>query len=186
MVKRSKTNWTPIIVVAVVIVAAALGYSVYYFYSSGSAEQGIVVCNPQDPSECLWQDHIHALVLISIDGVVQDLPTEKGPLAEGHTHEERNVMHWHSSVPYDPVKREIIDKTSLTLESSLRSAGVELPEGGRLFVKKASAWERRAEYGGYVWSDRDIIFVAKDSRSDGETLAYLQAANINLPYLGAG
>ncbi len=184
--KKRKFNWLPIIVLIVVAAIAGLSYSLYVFYSSGAAEKGIVVCDPQNPTDCLWQDHIHSLVIISIDGNVQDLPIEKGALDKAHTHEEKNILHWHNSLPYDPLKQEVIDKTPLTLKNSLNSIGVALPEGGRLFVKKSGSWNRITEYGEYVWSDGDIIFIAKDSRSDDEILAYLNFANINLPFLGAG
>lgn len=177
-------NWTPIIAIVVAVVVGALGYSLYSFYSSGTAERGIVVCNPNDPAECLWQDHIHALLLISVDGEAQDLPIEKGPLGKTHTHEERNVLHWHSSLKYDPARKEVVDKDDLTVRGSLDSVGVELPEGARIFVGKSGVWQKVGE--DYAWSDRDIIFVAKDSRSDQDILAELRAADIRFPYLGAG
>lgn len=185
--KGKKKNWTTIITAVVLVVAAGLAYSVYSFYSSGSAEKGIVVCDPKDSSKCLWQDHMHALVIISVDGPTQNLPAQTGALNKVHTHDELNVIHWHSTLPYNPVKREVLDKTDLSLLNSLASVGLQLPEGGRLFVKPDGGyWRERNEYGGYVWDDKDILFVVKDSRSSDDVLAYLNSANINLPYLGAG
>lgn len=186
MAKRGKTNWMLIIVVAVVIVAAALGYSLYYFYSSGSAEKGIVVCDPNNASSCLWQDHVHALVIISIDGKTQNLPLQKGSLNKVHTHEETNVIHWHSSLPWNPVDNEVTDKTDFMLSNSLKSIGVGLPEGGKLFVNRNGVWSFSSDYGNFVWEDRDILFVVRDNRNNQEVMTYLETSGISLPYLGAG
>ena len=73
-----KADWTPIILAVVIAAIAGLSYSLYIYYSSGSAEKGIVVCDPKDPGKCLWQDHVHALVVMSIDGKTKDLPLQKG------------------------------------------------------------------------------------------------------------
>jgi len=187
--KKKKTNWISIIAVVVIAAVAGLGYSLYSFYSSGSAERGIVICDPENPSDCLWQDHMHFLVLISAGGAddVQNLPLEKGDLDKPHTHEERNVIHWHSSVPYDPVRQEAIDKSVFTLSASLASIGVEMPDGGKVFVKKkGGSWEYAQNQGGYVWDDSDIIFVTTDSSANEEIVSELEASGISLPYLGAG
>ena len=187
--EKRKNSWTPVIVVIVLVIAAGLGFSIYSFYSSGSAEKGIVVCDPNDSSKCLWQDHMHALVIVSADGVsnIRNLPLERGGLDKAHTHEERNVIHWHSSLPYDPVKQEVLDKAPFMLSNSLASIGIGLPEDGKMFVKKKSgAWGQRAEYGSYVWEDNDIIFVTTDSATNEEIISELASSDIRLPYLGVG
>ena len=176
------------IIVAITAVAG-LGYSLYSFYSSGAADRGIIICDPEDSSDCLWQDHMHFLVMISNDGVgdIQDLPLERGDLDRPHTHEERNVIHWHSSVPYDSAKQEVIDKSAFTLSASLASIGVEMPEGGKVFVKKRDgSWEYAQGQVEYVWDDGDIIFVTADSAANSDIVSDLDASGIVLPYLGAG
>ncbi len=187
--KKGKRSWTLIVVVIVVVAVAGLAYSLYSFYASGAADVGIVICDPNNPSDCLWQDHMHAMVLMSNDGAgnINNLPVERGNLDKAHTHEERNIIHWHSSLPYDPVKEEVIDKSPFMLSNSLASIGVDLPENGKAFVKKkGGAWEQRTEYGNYVWGDNDIIFVTTDASPADAIISELESSDIRLPYLGAG
>jgi hypothetical protein len=187
MGKRGSPILKYVVIGIVAIVAVIAGYSLNQYYSSGSAEQGIVVCNPDNPSECLWQDHMHVLVIISVNGSEMTLPIEKGDLNKAHTHEERNVIHLHSSIPYDPISRRVVDNSSFVISNSLAEIEMELPEGGMLFVKKENGeWQQASEYGDYVWGDRDILFIVSDDRSADQVLADLKASNIQLPYLGAG
>ena len=175
------------IVAIVAVVMIGLIYSLHLFYSSGSAEEGIVVCNPENQNECLWQDHMHALVITSVNGLGPNLPLEKGDLNDVHTHEERNVIHWHSSLPYDPVAKRVLDTSVFKVSHAFESIGWQLPEDGILFVKKENGnWEHIAEYGDYTWSDHDILYIANDGRTEEQIMNYLQKADIKLPYLGAG
>lgn len=183
---KAKSGWTKIIIVVIVVAIAGLAYSLYAFYSSGAADRGIVVCNPNNATDCLWQDHMHALVIISVDGQTQDLPVERGPLDKAHTHEERNVIHWHSQLTYDPINDEVIDKSDFTISNSLNSVGFQLPEGGKLFVKRSDSWSFGSDYGSFVWTDKDLIYIAKDGRSNEEVMQFLETSGLSLPYLGAG
>lgn len=187
MKKKPKSNMkTAAIVSVIVVMLGALSYSLYSFYASGSAERGIIVCDPHNETSCIWQDHMHAMVIISVDGSVQNLPVEKGPLDKVHTHEERNILHWHSSLPYNPIDNELIDYSDFTLKNSLASIGLSLPEGGKLFAKRGGVWSFSSGYGDFRWGDNDIIYVAKDGRSNDEVMSYLGSSGISLPYLGAG
>lgn len=187
--KKNSSNLKFIILGVVVVAIAGLAYSLYSFYSSGSADEGIVVCNPDNPNECLWQDHIHALVLVSENGEETTLPIEKGDLSSAHTHEERNVIHWHSSLPYDPETKKAINPQPLMIGNSLESIGIDVPVNSRVFVRKEGGdWAKSSDTVDYVWDDRDTIYVVigEDERSDEEILSYLRLSNIQLPYLGAG
>lgn len=186
--ERRKHDLKVLIIIAIVVVAiGALTYSLQVYYESGVAQKGIIVCDPNNPNVCLWQDHIHALVVSSVNGWGPNLPVEQGDLDKVHTHEERNILHWHSSLPYDPITQKVIDTSPLTLENSFKSIEVPLPEGAMLFVKNnGGQWGMVPEYGNYTWKDRDILYLVNDGRTQEQVLAYLQTANIELPYLGAG
>lgn len=206
MVKGKKSGWkTYLIVLVVVVIAAGLGYTAYQYLLSGAGEGGIVVCNPQNPSECLWQAHMHALIIPSVCGDELRLPVEAGRLSKSHTHEEVNLLHWHDQLPYDPAKGEIIDKTSLMLGNSLGEIGVEFnstcffgkcngdlcADGTqgmvKMFVKeKGGEWKENTQFRDYVWKDGDMVYISFDSRTSGEILQFLQATRFTFPFSGAG
>lgn len=206
MAKRKKSNWkTYLIVAAVVVIAAGLGYTAYQYILPGAGEREIVVCNPQNPSECLWQAHIHALIIPYVCGEEMRLPVEAGRLSKSHTHEEKNLLHWHDQLPYDPESKEIIDKTSLTLGSSFDEIGVQfnstcffgkcngdLCSDGtqgtvKMFTKeKGGEWAENTQYRNYVWKGGDMIYISFDSRTSEEILQFLQATRFTFPFSGAG
>lgn len=177
---------TLVICAILAAVVAALAYSISFFYSSGSAEGGIVVCDPNNQTKCLWQDHIHVMVVMTVDGRQVDLPPGVGELNRPHTHDETNIIHWHASLPYDPATGKVLNDSDFHISNSLQSLGVEMPVGGRLFYDRGGAWKLAPDYYNFVWQDRDIVYILNDSRTDDAVLSYLGSANIQLPYLGAG
>ena len=196
-VKRS------LILSVIILAIVGLGYSVYIYQTAGAAERGIIVCSQEDPNLCYWQAHIHAFVMPMACGEEKVFPTEVGDLDKQHTHEEKNIIHWHSSVPYDKNKGKIIDESVLKLGTFFDSINVKFtdssfydysneqtcPAGsGRLkmFVSKNGVWQRNSEFRDYVWDDKDIIYITFDSSSDEKVLNLLTNSRLGFPTLGVG
>ncbi|MBI2578825.1 MAG: hypothetical protein HYW26_03880 [Candidatus Aenigmarchaeota archaeon] len=191
--------------VLAVLIIAVLGYSLYVYYQSGAAEQGIIVCG--EDGSCVWQAHIHAYIVPVVCGVEEKLPIEVNELEETHTHEEKNTIHFHASLPYDKSSGEIIDKTPLKLGTFFDGINVRFtdtcfmdkcsgdlcngkPGTLKVFANTEKYWEKGTPWGtadrNYVWSDRDIIYIAFDERSGQETAEFLRDARIEWPVLGVG
>ena len=204
MVRKKSRNVFKIIIIALVFAAVVgLGYSVYNYYQSGAAG-GIVVCNPQKPDECFWQAHIHTFIVPVACEEERRLPIESGELQEIHSHEEKNVLHWHASVPYDRQKQKIVDKTTLMLGTAFKELNVEFnstcffekcnddlcadgkPGKLKMFVKRDGRWQQNFDFEKFVWLDQDVIYLAFDSRADEEILQFLQTSDIRFPVLGVG
>ncbi len=192
---------------AVILAAIGIGYSLYVYFQSGAAAQGIIVCSKDNPNLCVWQAHIHSYIVPMLCGVEERLPTEVGSLQKSHTHEEKNTLHWHDRLPYDKSVGDITDKTPLTLDDSFHEIGVQLtdacfmgkcdddlcgskPGTLKIFANTEKYWEKGTRWQevdvNYVWSDRDIIYIAFDEKSNEETLSYLNSARIEWPILGVG
>lgn len=205
MAKKKSDSKKYLVVLAVILIVAFLGYGVYSYISSGAKEQGVIVCNPQDPNECYWQAHIHTFVLQEVCGEQRQFSKEHGELEEHHTHEETNIIHWHDRVPIDRETGELKDTSSLTLGAFMTESGINFsdtcfyeycngdvcPSGStgtvKMFVKsKNKGWEQNTEYSNYIWQDGDIIYIAFDSRTQQEASEYLTKQNVRFPLLGAG
>lgn len=201
--KKSKNVFKTIVTVLIVLAIAGLGYSVYAYYQAG-AQQGIVVCNPQNPTECVWQAHIHTFVVPVVCGEERRLPIEVGELEETHTHEEKSAFHWHDRVPFDKEKQEILDKTPLMIGTAFQQINSRLTstclldkcngdlcaDGTvgtlKMFVKRGDTWQQNFEFENFVWQDQDIIYLAFDSRTAGEVLQFLETSGIRFPVVGVG
>lgn len=205
---KTKKQGFPVKYVAVpivIIILAVLGYSLYVYYQSGAAESGIIVCS--ENGSCVWQAHIHAYIVPLVCGVEQKLPIEVNELSESHTHEEKNTIHFHASIPYDKARGEIIDKTPLKIGTFFDEIGVQLsnecfmgkcngdlcgaaPGTLKIFANTEKYWEKNRQWQevnvNYVWSDRDITYIVFDERSKEETLQQLNSARIEWPVLGVG
>lgn len=191
------------IALSLVGIIVVVAYSGLAYFQAG-AERGIVVCDNQ--GRCLWQAHIHSFVAASVCGEQRDLGVEVGDLTRVHTHEERNVLHWHDRLPSDPAGN-LLETGPLRLGNSLQEVGMNLtdsclyglcngmacpgesqPGTLKAFVRneKEASWRELEKPSGYVWKDRDIIYLAFDSRSAGEALAALEASQLSFPLLGTG
>ena len=106
---------------AIVLLIATLGYSLYQTYQSGALRAGTVT---DTGAGYIWTAHLHAYVPISICGEAFRLPVEVGPLTGPHTHEEKNIVHWHDKLPYDKERGAILDTRPLTLGAFFEAIGV--------------------------------------------------------------
>ena len=196
------------------LIIAVLAYSVSVYFSRGAATEGIVVCNPNDPTDCTWQAHIHALIVPVVCGEEIRFGTEVGLLNQSHTHEERNVLHWHDRLPYDSTQSKILDTTPLRLDNSFNSIGFSVDTSKcsgelKVFVNEENYWTKNTQWRkiegyiaagvaipppgkpspnswviDYVWSDREIIYMSFDNTTVQEVLDYLQTTQFSFPTLG--
>jgi hypothetical protein len=195
-----------IIITAGILVV--LGSSLFAFFQVG-AQEGIVICN-EETGECFFQAHIHSFIVPMVCGEEQRFETEVGPLSATHTHEEKNTLHWHDVLPYDNENKRILDETNLMLGNSLDNLDVRLTDecfyeycngdlclDGTAGTLKAYAnkenyfetgreWQKLDNPTEYVWSDRDLIYIAFDNRTNEEVLAFLNQERIRFPILGVG
>jgi len=60
----------------------------------------------------------------------------------------------------------------------------------KIFANTEKYWEKNKQWQeagrDHVWSDRDIIYIAFDERSNEDTLQDLNSARIEWPLLGVG
>ncbi|OGC50809.1 hypothetical protein A2716_02120 [candidate division WWE3 bacterium RIFCSPHIGHO2_01_FULL_40_23] len=186
------------ILFAVSAVAGIVGYSLIVTISSGALKSGVVTC--LEDGRCFWTAHIHAYLAIEACGEKKLLPSEVGPLAKVHTHEEQNVFHWHDRLPYDTQKKEILDTKPLTLGSSFDDIGIpfdkgnafDLKDGDKCPNKEVGTWrmfvngKQNDEFRDYIWQDRDVILLIFGNKSPSEVEENLKINPIKFPALGRG
>ena len=178
--------------------AAGLGYSLYITIKSGAVDAGVVSC--PSAGQCIWTAHIHAYLPISICGEDYRLPIEIGALTGPHTHEEKNIAHWHDKLPYDKKTKEIMDAAPLTLGAFFDAIEVPFnsdriankknsdlcPDGSKGITKvlvNGTIVENPREY---IWKNHDIIMIFFDSRTPLETERKAAEAPLTFPTLGRG
>ncbi|QQG39449.1 MAG: hypothetical protein HYS81_03620 [Candidatus Aenigmatarchaeota archaeon] len=184
-------------VLALILVGAiVIGYSLYVTYQSGAADRGVVTCTTD--GTCVWTQHIHAYVPVEICGERVDLGIDEGELGDVHTHKEENVIHLHTALPYDPQTHNVTNATQLRLGTFFDSIGTRFDRTGVLDKTNGDACpdgtgtlkmfvngRANEEYGQYVWSNRDVIFIAFDNRTADEIETELAENPIAFPTVGA-
>ncbi len=188
------------IVAAVLIAAIGISYSLYIVYTSGAAERGVTVC--VTPDECYWTAHIHAEVNIGVCGDESyRFAVEKGPLDGPHTHEEKNLIHFHERLKFDPRTKEILDPAPLTLGAFFDNMEVSF-DADRILDKKSGDlcngqpgnvkmyvsrnWNRNeigdpaGNFRDYVWRDGDVITIVFDEKPAPQVTSETQSASAEL------
>jgi len=194
--KKKRIKQSAVLTIAVIILLG-IAYSLFITFKSGARSSGLIVC-PQE-NKCYWTAHIHAYVPIKICGEDKRLPIELGPLNEPHTHEEKNVIHWHDRLLYDNVNKKLLDPAPLTLgaffdalkvnfnlDSILDKKNGDLCPDGTSTLKMFVNGKRNDQFRDYIWKDKDVIVLAFDSRSHEEIEAELMQNPIKFPALGRG
>jgi hypothetical protein len=199
MPARRKRKLKTVIWVLILFVALGLSYSLYITFQSGATQTGIIVC-PDDTNECFWIAHIHAFAPIFICGEEYHIPIEKGPLGGPHSHEEKNIFHWHDRLPYDLEAHTITNIEPLTLGAMFDALDIPFNNTGiaqqttggvcldgnpgtmHMFVNG----KPNTEFETYVWKNKDVIVIFFDSRTETELLEFLNTLNLAFPKLGRG
>ncbi len=195
----TKKKGSPIwVVVIIVLVVAVLGYSLYSTLQTGAAEKGVVTC--VSPDNCYWTAHFHTFFPVSICGEEYRLPNEVGSLQKGHTHEEKNIAHWHDRLPYDNVNKKIVDTSDLKAGSFFdqlnipfsqtkidgKTNGDTCPNGTVGTWKMIVNGKASDAFREYEMHDKDVVWLVFDSRSPGELESAWKANPILFPTLGQG
>ncbi len=197
--KGKKKNIKRSITLSVILlIAAGVAYSLYVTFTSGAAQSGIIVCPSEN--ECYWTAHVHTYVPIKVCGEDVRLPIEKGSLAGPHTHEEKNIIHWHERLLYDKNTQKLVDATPLTLGAFFDAIEVQFTEdsildkknndqcldntGGtlKMFVNGKYMPPSRD----HVWKDREVIYFVFDSSNPSEIEKEISENPIGFPSLGRG
>jgi cytochrome c biogenesis protein CcdA len=166
-----------------VIAIAGIAYSVYVVQTSGAAQRGVVVCLSE--TECYWSAHIHSEIHINVCGDTSyRFPIEVGRLDGPHTHEEKNWIHYHERLRIDPLTKEILNTSPLTLGAFFREMNVNFSETEILNVRNGDNcngqagsvkmyvsrnWNRNelgkpsALFDDYVWRDGDVVTIIFDT-----------------------
>jgi len=193
-----KKNWkTAIIWSLIVLVLAGLAYSLRVALQTGP---WIITC----PTEgtCFATAHIHAYVPIWLCGEDYRLPIEVGRLDGPHTHEEKNIIHWHDKLPYDAVNQKLMETAPLTLGVFFdamqihfdqdgiadKRNGDACPDGttGTLKVFVNGVLPELASMRDWIWRDKEVISIFFDGRTVAEILEALKNNPVAFPKLGRG
>lgn len=196
-IKKKKIKAT-IISIVIIFALAGIVYSLYVTLSQDPS-LGIVTCTAQD--QCFWTAHIHAYVPIEICGKDYRLPIELGSLSGPHTHEEKNIIHWHDKLPYDNDKKIITDIEPLTLGAFFDELDLDFSENSLINKTNGTACANGEigtlkmfingvpvidQFRDYIWKDRDVVNLFFDSRTSAEIEAELKAKPVEFPKLGRG
>lgn len=186
-----------IIGAAVIAVIAILGYSLSVTLKQDPGA-GTFTC--LNDGTCIWTAHIHAYFPIMICGEEYRLPIEHGPLDDPHSHEEKNIVHWHDKLPYDPETQSILDTKPLTVGAFFDSIDVNFSEnqiaqkrngdqcakGESGAVKMFVNGKHNNQFRDYIWRDKDVILIIFDDRSIETIEEELRNNPITFPKLGLG
>ena len=184
-----------------VLIAGGIGYSLLVTFKSG-ATGGIItpITKPNGSIEYILTGHFHTYVPISICSKDFRLPTEIGPLTGPHTHEEKNIIHWHDRLPYDKVNNVLKDTMPLTLGAFFDAIKIPFDkrtiatahEGDACNGKSGSVilFVNGVRYEGdpraFVWKNKDVVRIFFDSRPLSEIEEEVKNNPIRFPSLGRG
>ncbi len=168
--KKKRNPWVTAGYIAAVIVLGYIAYSVWYVIANQETVEEFEVCYAD---KCIKTFHVHAGINFDICGDNIRLPLEHGPLEGPHTHKERNYIHFHERLPYDPVSGKLLEDTPLRLgtfmnEFDLRfnercignyCNGDACPDGKTGTVRMFVNEQPNNEFEKYVWKDGDEILI---------------------------
>lgn len=197
LVPKKKAINRSIVLSIVAVIVAGIVYSVVYTIRSGAATAGVVTC--LDSGECFWTAHIHAYFPITICGKEYSLPVEKGALNGPHTHEERNISHWHDRLPYDKSSGKITKTDPLLVSSFFQGIEVSLTNatiadqnvgdtcnGQPATLKAFVNGKYTPDIINHIWQDKEVISIYFNARTPPEIEAELKTKPIEFPALGRG
>ncbi len=183
------------------LILLALGGLIYsvIFTEKQNPSNGIITC-PKVGEDCVWTAHIHAYMPINICGEDFRLPTESGALNMPHTHEEKNLAHWHDQLSYDNEKKEVKNTEHLTVKAFFKEIKVPFsedyitdkkngnlcPNGKPATLKAFLNGKEKPDFTNYVWKDKDVIYFEFSDRSSLEIEKELKQKPVNFPVLGRG
>ena len=168
--KKKRSPWIWAGYAVAIIVLGYIAYSVYYYLSTAEKVEEFEVCYAD---KCIKTFHVHADIKIELCGKKIMLPLEHGPLEGPHTHKERNYMHFHERLPYDPATGQLLETTPLQLGTFMNEFDIRFndhcigeycngmecmpgtPGNVRMFVNE----QPNTEFDQYIWKDGDDIVI---------------------------
>ena len=188
---RSRKIKKAFIACIIILAMIYISYSLYVVYASGAAQRGVTVC--VSTTECYWSAHIHAQVEVSTCGQDYRFPIEKGPLDGPHTHEEKNLIHFHDRLRFDPVTKEILNPAPLKLGAFFDNMEVpfdgnkvldkmngDLCNGQSGIVKMFVNGKPSGDFRDYIWKDGDKIDIIFDEKPAEQAAKEVQKATAKL------
>ena len=183
------------------LILLALGGLIYslIFTEKQNPSNGIVTC-PKSDGICVWTAHIHAYMPINICGEYFRLPTEVGALNMPHTHEEKNLAHWHDQLPYDMDTKSVKNVEHLLVKSFFdeikipfsedrianKKNGDLCPNGKPSTFRAFLNGLEKKDFPNYLWRDHDVIYFEFSDRKTSEIEKELKDNPISFPILGRG
>ena len=145
-----------------------VAYSVHYYLTNVESFEEYQVCFED---KCIKTFHMHSDINIFLCDELVLLPLEHGSLAGPHTHKERNLIHYHERLPYDPVSKKLLDTRPLVLGSFMQAMDIRFdsncvgkycngdpcPDGKIGTVRMSVNGVPSAEFERFVWKDGDDI-----------------------------
>jgi flagellar basal body-associated protein FliL len=194
---KSKSVKRSIILMIITLLVAIVVYSLIFTFRSGATTSGVVTC--LDNGQCFWTAHIHSYYPIAICGQEYSLPVEKGSLSGPHTHEERNIAHWHDRLPYDKKTGKITETDPLLVGKFFAEIGVTLTNQAVADKKVGDSCHGQAatlkafvngkytpDVVNHIWQDKEVISIFFDESTPEQIEEQLKAQPIEFPALGRG
>ncbi|OGF01948.1 MAG: hypothetical protein A3G07_02755 [Candidatus Doudnabacteria bacterium RIFCSPLOWO2_12_FULL_47_12] len=187
-----------VVLFLLLIGAGVIVYSLIVTFRSGATKSGVITC--LDSGECFWTAHIHAYIPVTICGQEYRLPIEKGDLSGPHTHEEKNLAHWHDRLAYDPQARQIIDTRPLLLKSFFEAIAMPFsntgiagknngdicPGGGKGSLQMFVGGKYMENPESYIMRDLDVVQIFFDERDIKTIEEDIKNNPVPFPALGRG
>ena len=196
MIQHKKLMKNLLIVLLLLALVGFLAYSLIEYQRSGIAQDGVVTCANE---KCFWSAHIHTDIPIQMCSEKYILPKFKGPLADGHTHGDENIIHWHDKLAFDAGKKQFSEPTPFALNLIFKTLGLPIMEESLLGRKDGdtchglvATWKvfvngvLRPDWRNYEWRDKDIILFVFDERTVEEVEKELSQNPITFPPVGEG
>lgn len=158
-------KWSNFVIIGFVVIGLVAFFYIASRFSGGekgvSTEKPITTCQPEnvppEKQKCYWTAHIHMTLTLTANGQKQDLSFEEGELQEGHTHAEKDKIHWHATLPVDPKTKQVTDYSSLKLKVVLDEFKTDYQDKKVTVVVNG---ETKLEGLDYIWQDGDRIDIA--------------------------
>ena len=168
--EKKKSPWVWLGYALVLIILGYVAYSVYYYLSTAEKVEEYEVCVE---GKCIKTFHVHAMIKFDLCGKNINLPLEHGPLEGPHTHKERNMIHFHERLPYDPASGKLLEIKPLQLGTFMNEFDIKFndrcigeycngnacPDGKPGTVRMFINSQPKTEFDQYVWKDDDEILI---------------------------
>lgn len=145
--------------ILLLFVLVGLGAFLYVANKFSYGEKGVQSQKPItycQADKCYYTAHTHMEIRVIKDGVIQDVGYEKGDLQKPHTHSERNVIHWHATLPVDSTTKQVTDYSPLKLRVVLVEMGINYEGKDVRVLVNSTVVDEGLDY---IWQDGDKIQV---------------------------